>query len=77
MNEALSAVLAFGFADLECHRIEAVIDNANVRSRSLVLKLGFMYENTLRQRYPVRDHFEDENYYALLKSEWLAKQTQA
>lgn len=76
MIEVMAVVLAFGFSDLECHRIEAVIDNANVRSKSLVLKLGFTYEGTLRQRYPIGDRFEDENYYALLKSEWLAKQIQ-
>lgn len=71
MIEAMSALLAFGFTDLACHRIEAVIDTANVRSKSLVQKLGFTFEGTLRQRYPVGDHFEDENYYGLLKSDWL------
>lgn len=74
MVEAMAVVLAFGFTDLNCHRIEAVIDTANERSSSLVLKLGFTFEGTLRERYLVGDRFEDENYYALLKSEWLAKQ---
>jgi ribosomal-protein-alanine N-acetyltransferase len=75
MSEAMSTVLACGFNDLGCHRIEAVVDYANTRSRSLLSKLGFTFEGTLRQRYPVGDRFEDENYYSLLRSEWPAKQS--
>lgn len=75
IHEAMSAVIAYGFSKLGCHRIEAVIDTENVRSRSLIAKLGFTFEGTLRQRYPNKGRFEDENYYSLLKPEWLAKQT--
>jgi ribosomal-protein-alanine N-acetyltransferase len=49
---------------------EAVIDDANTRSNGLLLKLGFTYEGTLRERYYFRDRFEDENYYGLLKHQW-------
>ena len=70
MTEAMSAVLTFGFRELGLHRVEAIIDIANERSKSLLLKLGFTYEGNLRQRYPFRDHFEDEHYFGLLKDEW-------
>jgi len=36
----------------------------------LLLKLGFIYEGNLRQRYSFRDRFEDEHYFGLLKDEW-------
>ena len=71
MTEAMSAILTFGFTELGLHRIEAIIDIANERSKGLLLKLGFTYEGNLRQRYFFRDRFEDEHYFGLLKDEWL------
>ena len=71
MTEAMSAILTFGFTELGLHRVEAIIDIANERSKGLLLKLGFTYEGNLRQRYFFRDRFEDEHYFGLLKDEWL------
>ena len=70
MTEAVSAILTYGFTELELHRVEAVIDIANERSKGLLLKLGFTYEGNLRQRYSFRDRFEDEHYFGLLRDEW-------
>jgi RimJ/RimL family protein N-acetyltransferase len=70
MTEAVSAILTYGFIELELHRVEAVIDIANERSKGLLLKLGFTYEGNLRQRYSFRDRFEDEHYFGLLRDEW-------
>ncbi len=70
MTEAMFAILTFGFRELGLHRVEAIIDISNERSKGLLLKLGFTYEGNLRQRYPFRDHFEDEHYFGLLKDEW-------
>lgn len=70
MTEAMSAVLTFGFSELGLHRIEAIIDIENERSKGLLIKLGFTYEGNLRQRFPFRDQFLDEHYFGLLKDEW-------
>jgi ribosomal-protein-alanine N-acetyltransferase len=70
MTEAMSAVLTYGFTTLEMHRIEAVIDILNVRSKALLERLGFTYEGNLRQRYYMEGNFEDEYYFGLLKHEW-------
>jgi len=70
MFEATSAILTYAFDTLECHRIEAIIDEQNVRSKGLLLKLGFTYEGNLRQRYFFRGRFEDEHYFGLLRNEW-------
>jgi ribosomal-protein-alanine N-acetyltransferase len=70
MTETMSAILAYGFTELGLHRVEAIIDIANERSKGLLLKLGFTYEGNLRQRYYFRDRFEDEHYFGLLKDEW-------
>lgn len=73
MAEALGAVLTYGFEELGLQRIEAIIDEANARSKGLLLKLGFRYEGRLRERYYFRGGFEDEYYYGLLKHEWAAR----
>jgi RimJ/RimL family protein N-acetyltransferase len=70
MAEALSAILTYGFSEMGLHRIEAVIDIANERSKNLLLKLGFQYEGNLRQRFLFRGSFEDEYYFGLLRDEW-------
>ncbi len=70
MYEAMSAILTYGFSELDLHRVEAIIDIANEQSKGLLLKLGFTYEGNLRQRYVFRDRFEDEHYFGLLKDEW-------
>ena len=70
MTEAMSAILTFGFSELGLHRIEAIIDIENERSKGLLLKLGFTYEGNLRQRFPFRNQFLDEHYFGLLKDEW-------
>lgn len=72
MAEALSAILSCGFTELGLHRIEANPLVGNTPSSRLLLKLGFMYEGTLRQRHFFRGHFEDQQYFGLLKDEWLA-----
>jgi [ribosomal protein S5]-alanine N-acetyltransferase len=70
MPEAVSAVLTYGFGEMGLHRIEAIIDDANTRSKSLLLRLGFQYEGNLRQRFVSRNGFEDEYHYGLLRDEW-------
>ncbi|HEX8728199.1 MAG TPA: GNAT family protein [Ktedonobacterales bacterium] len=70
MSEALGGVLAFGFNEMGLHRIEAVTDEGNVRSRGLLLKLGFTHEGALRQRFAWQGRFLDEHYFGLLRDEW-------
>jgi ribosomal-protein-alanine N-acetyltransferase len=70
MTEAMSTILTFGFNELGLHRVEAIIDIANERSKNLLLKFGFNYEGNLRQRFHFRDQFLDEHFFGLLKDEW-------
>jgi [ribosomal protein S5]-alanine N-acetyltransferase len=70
-SEAMTALLTYGFTELGLHRIEASVAPQNTPSKDLLLKLGFTYEGNLRQRYFFHDHFEDEQFFGLLKGEWL------
>lgn len=70
MTEALSTILRFGFQEMGLHRVEAVVDDENERSKGLLRKVGFTYEGTLRQRYWFRNRYWDEHYFGLLRDEW-------
>lgn len=70
MSEALGELLDFTFATLGLHRVEAMVDEGNLRSQGLLGKLGFAHEGTLRRRFYFRDHYWDEHYFGLLRNEW-------
>lgn len=70
MAEAIPAVLSFGFRELGLHRIEAVPSAINPPSSSLLRKLGFTHEGTLRQRIFFRGAFQDELTFSMLADEW-------
>ena len=70
MTEAMRAILSYGFTELGLHRVEAIIDIVNERSKGLLDKLGFRYEGNLRQRYYFQGRFEDEHYFGLIREEW-------
>ena len=70
MNEALERLLAYAFDDLGLHRLEADIDPANEASARSLLRLGFVREGLLRERWIVGDTISDSEIYGLLRSEW-------
>ena len=70
--EALQAMLGFGFTKMGLHSIEANIDPANVGSRRVLEKLGFVQEGYFRENYWVydEDRFSDTAAFSLLASDW-------
>lgn len=70
MAEAMAGIITYAFTELGLHRIEAVVDDGNERSKGLLRKLGFTQEGTLRQRFYFRNRFWDEHYFGLLRDEW-------
>ena len=70
MNEALVRLLAYAFDDLGLHRLEADIDPANDASARTLLRLGFVREGLLRERWIVGDTISDSEIYGLLRPEW-------
>jgi ribosomal-protein-alanine N-acetyltransferase len=73
MSEALRAMLDLAFGSMGLHRVEAVVDAPNERSKGLLHKLGFTHEGTLRQRFYFRGRYFDEHYFGLLADEWRAQ----
>ena len=70
MTEALEKVLAYGFTELELHRIEALVADWNTPSVKLLNRFNFTKEGTMREDYWWEGKFEDSDCYSLLVSEW-------
>jgi ribosomal-protein-alanine N-acetyltransferase len=70
MSEGIKAVLAYGFAELGLHCVEATPFAENEPSCKFLAKLGFSYEGNLRQRHFFRERFLDQAYFGLLAEEW-------
>lgn len=71
MDEALGALLQFGFDQLDLHRVEADIDPRNAASRRAVERQGFQAEGILRERWLVGEEVCDTVLYGLLRRDWL------
>lgn len=72
-TEAVRALLAIGFRDLDLHRIYARCDVHNAASFRLMERLGMRREAHLREHTLVRGAWADEFIYALLRKEWQAQ----
>jgi [ribosomal protein S5]-alanine N-acetyltransferase len=70
MNEALRALLSYGFTQLKLNRIEADIDPRNAASARSLERLGFTKEGHLRERWIVGDEVSDTALYGLLHRDW-------
>lgn len=77
MQEALCALLQFGFGEWELNRIEADIDPRNAASARCLERLGFRKEGHLRERWIVEGEVSDSSLYGLLRAEWLARKNAA
>jgi len=70
MNEALKALIDYGFGPMELNRIEADIDPLNEASARTLERLGFQKEGMLRERWIVNEEISDSAIYGLLHKDW-------
>ena len=73
MDEALTALLNYGFSELALNRVEADIDPRNLASANTLERLGFQHEGFLRERWVVDGEVSDSGIYGLLRRDWLAR----
>ncbi len=66
MDEALKAILHYGFHTLKFHSVEANIDPENTASKNLLEHNGFVREAYYRENYFFEDKFWDSAIYSLL-----------
>lgn len=72
-SEALEAVVAYGYDELNLERIEALIEPDNLPSQKRVEKHGFMREGLLRHYEYTCGKFDDLVMYSMLKSDFEHK----
>jgi ribosomal-protein-alanine N-acetyltransferase len=70
MTEALTAVLRFGYTQMNLHRIEALVMPENVPSLNLLYKLGFQNEGLLRDYGFWNGRFHNLYVLSMLQPEW-------
>lgn len=70
-TEALRAVLNSVFTAWGIRRIEAEVNPDNHASAALLLRLGFVQEGRLRQRWVAKGRTYDTNIYGCLAAEWV------
>ncbi|MDK2981244.1 MAG: hypothetical protein PWQ55_1591 [Chloroflexota bacterium] len=71
-REANQRLMDWLFADLKLHRLFANVDPANQGAIRLLTKLGFRDEGCFCQSMWLKGEWVDEQWYALLRDEWLA-----
>lgn len=73
MIEALTALIAHAFEELDLNRLEADIDPRNAPSKLCLERLGFVSEGYMRERWIVGGEVCDSALYGLLRREWRAR----
>ena len=66
VNEAIKALLDFGFNNLKLHSVEAKINPINLASKNILEKNGFIKEAHLKENFYFRNKFSDTAIYSLL-----------
>lgn len=74
-TEAARALLSYAFDDLMLHRVTSGCDTRNTASIRLMERLGMRREAHYIQSAYLHGAWRDECAYALLREEWLARQT--
>ncbi len=66
MHEAISAVIKYGFENLNLHSIEANVNPLNVVSKKILEKNGFVQEAYFKENYYYNGKFLDSLIYSLV-----------
>ncbi|TFD94522.1 GNAT family N-acetyltransferase [Jeotgalibacillus sp. R-1-5s-1] len=69
-SEAAKRLVAYGFKELELHKIFATCDPRNTASSNLLQKLGMTYDGRLRDDLFIRDGWRDSSLFSLLENEY-------
>ena len=76
-TEAVGALLRLGFDGLGLHRIAGHLDARNAASARVLERAGLRREAHLVENEFVKGEWTDELIYAILRSEWAARQAAA
>ena len=69
-TEVTRAVVAFGFEQMNLHKVQISVKEINPASRRVIEKCGFTYEGTLRDYFYESGRYVSRLYYSMLRSEF-------
>jgi RimJ/RimL family protein N-acetyltransferase len=73
-TEAVERMLRLGFEEIGFHRIVGRLDARNAASAAVLERVGMRREGHLRENEFIKGEWADELIYALLATEWEARQ---
>ena len=76
IDEAITAILDYGFSHMKYNRIEAFVNYGNFRSTRFLERMGFKLDGLLREYEFNRGKFDDQYCYSLLKTDWESRYCQ-
>lgn len=69
-TEMANVLLAFGFEQLDMHRVFATCDPENIASFKVMEKVGFQPEGRIRDHMRINGGWRDSLIYSMLSDEW-------
>ena len=75
-TEAVKAVLAYGFTQMNLNRIYSPHFQGNAASGRVLQKVGMVYEGRMREHYVRFDRFVDLELYGMLQQEFTDRGTE-
>jgi len=66
MHEAISTSIRYGFEEMKLHSIEANVNPANLLSKKILEKNGFVQEAYFKENYYYNGRFLDSSIYSLV-----------
>lgn len=71
-TEATKAVIAYGFNEMNLHKVQICTKTINAPSKRVIEKCGFTYEGTLRDYFYMNGEYVGRHYFSILRSEYEA-----
>jgi ribosomal-protein-alanine N-acetyltransferase len=68
INEVLPYIIEYAFETLKLHRLEAVVESLNSRSKKVMEGLNFYYEGTLHESEIKNGKYIDLDYYVMINT---------
>jgi len=69
-TEATKAVIAYGFNNINLHKVQICTKTINYPSKRVIEKCGFTYEGTLRDYFYMNGKYKGRLYFSILREEY-------
>ncbi|MBE6022607.1 MAG: GNAT family N-acetyltransferase [Cellulosilyticum sp.] len=71
-TEATKSVIAYGFNEMNLHKVQICTKTINTPSKRVIEKCGFVYEGTLRDYFYMNGEYVGRLYFSILRNEFEA-----